>query len=470
MTTIVTRTGKGSPLTHVEVDTNFTNLNTNKLEAGAIVLGSAATPSISFTGDTNTGIYSPGADQVAVATNGTEKLIVLSNGNVGIGTSSPAEKLSVNGNIDLPTVNTFIKGGGHNVIQVDATRTYVYGGTNGVQIRTADNASPLVDITNAGLVGIGTTSPGSPLTIESSAGNQVKITYPSVASYFLNATSGGDLAINKDGSEKARIDSSGRLLVGTTDGSGGVSKLVVQGASNGSAVGVAQISYNGLSSAVLAANTDIGYLRFTDQGSNSGVFAQITASTDGTTGAGDYPGRLVFSTTADGASSPTERMRIKANGELWSNISFVIGKAGSFTNYGGYLSYDAGADRLIVVNNSGGGSAGVGLAPGATAWSTYSDERLKTDLVSIDNGLEKVCSLRAVTGRYNTDPEGASRSFLIAQDVQAVLPEAVSAAADEDAFLDLRYTEVIPLLVAALKESKERIEQLEQRLTAAGIA
>ena len=86
MTTIVTRTGKGSPLTHVEVDTNFTNLNTNKLEAGAIALGSAATPSISFTGDTNTGIYSPGADQVAVATNGTGKLFVNSTGDLGVNT------------------------------------------------------------------------------------------------------------------------------------------------------------------------------------------------------------------------------------------------------------------------------------------------------------------------------------------------------------------------------------------------
>ena len=84
MTTIVTRAGKGSPLTHTEVDTNFTNLNTNKLEAGAIALGSAATPSISFTGDTNTGIYSPGADTLAFVTNGTERLQLTSTGAVTI--------------------------------------------------------------------------------------------------------------------------------------------------------------------------------------------------------------------------------------------------------------------------------------------------------------------------------------------------------------------------------------------------
>jgi len=92
-----------------------------------------------------------------------ERMRINSSGNVGIGTTSLSDKLTVNGSINLPTVNTFIKGGGHNVVQVDATRTYLYGGTNGVQFRTADNASALVDIDNAGNVGIGTSSPSEVL-------------------------------------------------------------------------------------------------------------------------------------------------------------------------------------------------------------------------------------------------------------------------------------------------------------------
>ena len=44
--------------------------------------------------------------------------------------------------------------------------------------------------------------------------------------------------------------------------------------------------------------------------------ARITASVDGTPGTNDMPGRLVFSTTADGASSPTERMRIDSTGKV----------------------------------------------------------------------------------------------------------------------------------------------------------
>ena len=45
MATIVTRAAKGSPLTHVEVDANFTNLNTDKVEAAAVVAKTAATGS-----------------------------------------------------------------------------------------------------------------------------------------------------------------------------------------------------------------------------------------------------------------------------------------------------------------------------------------------------------------------------------------------------------------------------------------
>ena len=121
MTTIVTRAGKGSPLTHTEVDTNFTNLNTNKLEAGAIALGSAATPSISFTGDTNTGIYSPGADQVAVATNGTGRLFIDSSGRLLVGASTATGAAILQ--IQTPTTLSTTADAGVNLVNT-STKTY----------------------------------------------------------------------------------------------------------------------------------------------------------------------------------------------------------------------------------------------------------------------------------------------------------------------------------------------------------
>ena len=59
------------------------------ITSGVFALGSASNPSISFTGDANSGLYSPGADQVAISTGGSGRLFVDASGNVGVKTSSP---------------------------------------------------------------------------------------------------------------------------------------------------------------------------------------------------------------------------------------------------------------------------------------------------------------------------------------------------------------------------------------------
>lgn len=63
-------------------------------------LGTALLPSYSFTGDTNTGLWSPTADTFAWSTGGSERMRVDSSGNVGIGTTAPNEKLSVESSIE----------------------------------------------------------------------------------------------------------------------------------------------------------------------------------------------------------------------------------------------------------------------------------------------------------------------------------------------------------------------------------
>ena len=115
-------------------------------------------------------------------------------------------------------------------------------------------------------------------------------------------------------------------------------------------------------------------------------------------------------------------------------------------------------NRFNIYNQS---SVGVYLTDGATSWTGTSDERLKDIIEPISNAVSKVGSLRSVIGKFKTDSEGTRRSFLIAQDVQSVLPEAVDASnADE---LGIRYTEVIPLLVAAIKELTARVQTLEAK-------
>lgn len=179
-----------------------------------------------------------------------------------------------------------------------------------------------------------------------------------------------------------------------------------------------------------------------------------------------------------GVGTSTERMRIDSSGNvlvgttsafalprslaanLYASTGIGVGNAttGLAIQYN-QLAFNAA--YLYVLNGSG---VGVYLTNGATAWTASSDERLKTDLKPIENGLDKVNSLRSVTGRFKTDEENVSRSFLIAQDVQAVLPEAISET--PDGYLGVQYTDVIPLLVASIKELKAIIDLQATRISA----
>ena len=112
------------------------------------------------------------------------------------------------------------------------------------------------------------------------------------------------------------------------------------------------------------------------------------------------------------------------------------------------------------------GTNGVFLSNTGNSFSSVSDERKKTVIEQIENASAKVSTLRTVIGRFKHDEDEKRRPFLIAQDVQAVLPEAVSELPDEDSTLGLSYTDVIPLLTAALKESIAKIETLETKVAA----
>jgi hypothetical protein len=118
----------------------------------------------------------------------------------------------------------------------------------------------------------------------------------------------------------------------------------------------------------------------------------------------------------------------------------------------------ASSDTFSILNNGG---AGVALSWGSTSWSGVSDEKLKNITGEINNGISKVCSLRAAEFTWKSDEENKPQVGLIAQDVQKVLPEAVS---EENNVLAIRYTEVIPLLVAAIQEQQAIIEDLKTRI------
>ena len=115
--------------------------------ARALDLGSAAAPAIAFASDKNSGLYSPGADQVAISTGGTVKATVDSSGRLLVGTSSHSgdEKLVVNGSSkvgDVVTRSLNFAAVGASTGTADITMPANYAGFLVVQNRRADDAFP----------------------------------------------------------------------------------------------------------------------------------------------------------------------------------------------------------------------------------------------------------------------------------------------------------------------------------------
>ena len=130
--------------------------------------------------------------------------------------------------------------------------------------------------------------------------------------------------------------------------------------------------------------------------------------------------------------------------------------------------FASGRFSIIQANSNGGviGSAAteaVYIANGGTSWTSASDETLKDITDDITGALDQVTRARTVRGTYKRDPD-TPHSFLIAQDWQDYLPEAISTG--NDGKLGLSYTETIPVAFAAIKELIAKNETLEARLAA----
>ena len=88
----------------------------------------------------------------------------------------------------------------------------------------------------------------------------------------------------------------------------------------------------------------------------------------------------------------------------------------------------------------------------------YSDARLKTNVKTIENALEKTSKMRGVTFEKN----GVAGLGVIAQEVREVFPELVVEAADEDKTLSVAYGNIVGVLIEAVKELKAEIEELKK--------
>jgi hypothetical protein len=135
------------------------------------------------------------------------------------------------------------------------------------------------------------------------------------------------------------------------------------------------------------------------------------------------------------------------------------------------------ATRNMVLNNISGGThdaiqfqyltsevGSIEVSSTDTRYNTTSDRRLKTDIQPIANGTEKLMAMNPVTHKWKADPEADAVIGFIAQEMQEVVPEAVSGDPDGDDMMSMDYGRITPVLVAALQDAHKKIEALEKRL------
>jgi hypothetical protein len=414
----------------------------------SLAAGSAAAPSLFFTGDTNTGLFSPGADTVALATAGSNRLHITSAGLVGIGTSSPASLLtSYPGNVSTLGAKA----------------------STGILVDNNGNAG------NVSQIGLGYT---------------FSSTYHPVAI----------AAITDSGSGSTRADLHFATRSLTTD-SAPETRMIIK---NDGKVGIGTTEMPSDTNLTVLGNFQTGFYRNVTSG-NRGYVLNIGAKTSGgfadggsITGvveSGDSTGYLTFGTRTGGAI--TEKARIDSSGRLlvgtstaFSGHSFYEATSGTYACY--FRQAHASNPLGIIVNYSSASPNGTGNAffegndsttarfvarsnGGLANYSAndvnLSDRNVKKDIAAAASTWDCLKEWEIVNFRYRDQSNDADLSLgVIAQQVAESCPEVITvfqeATEDQPEKLGVKEQQMMWMAIKALQEAQLRIETLEAKVAA----
>jgi hypothetical protein len=318
-------------------------------------------------------------------------------------------------------------------------------------------------IDSSGRVGIGTTNPLAPLSVKSATGN-VGFNYGTSSS-----PERANLWYDTDGT-------GWKFNIGKVQSGAFTSQVTIQDNGN---VGIGTSSPGGKLS--IRATSFAGSDSHFGFGANNDIYL-----TYGSTG------NTIFR-TVDGSGTNSEKMRITSSGDLGLGITSTAARLHVYelanksesdshvriqgAGYSGfhwldatayYIGQNSGVRNVRIY--SGAETAGVNLSPSGTSWGTFSDERLKYDVEPIENALESLSELRTVKYRLKNvdEPDSQKKMGVVAQDLVGVLDEVIDPlqiSGDDTEYMAVRYTELVPVLIKAIQEQQETITALEARIT-----
>ena len=458
--------------------------------------------------------YNHNGNYMAFAPNGSEKMRIDSSGNVGIAVSSPSAKIEVDTNVGSSSTGTLArfhasKGESDSTfLQIAATR-HGTASVQRVQLQAFDDdgstGRTLALNPSGGSVGVGTNSPSTKLTILANSANGIDLAQDpddgtnsgrlffttSGGSNSIRSTSGalqfstGATAGSSSGTERMRIDSSGRLLLGTTTSfaDGNSDDLQIAGSGNTGMI-------------IKSGSSNYGSIYFGDATSgdarNAGIVRYFHNDNS-----------MQFWT------NESERMRIDSSGNL------LVGKNTTHSGVNGTVLYNNGQiystatghqvmllsrytnnGEIILFYRDGTNVGNIYVTTSSTSYNTSSDYRLKENVVNLTGASARVNQLNPSRFNFITDDTNTLVDGFLAHEVATVVPEAITGA--KDAMKDEEYevtaavldddgnvtteavmgtrnvpdyqgidqSKLVPLLTAALQEALAKIDAMETRLIA----